>query len=164
MSRCKVRGPYKPKNSERYLADTIKNAQSFRHIYKLQVDHDPDAGLGSPAGIVCVAFSLELYLKALKCSLCGQHLQEHRIVKLFEDLPKTTQAEILKDMSTQWEPPVSESEFRKKLSDLDNSFVEWRYLQEATDRSKDHSFPESFCYHFAGVIIELLKAESSKVN
>ncbi len=76
-------------------------------------------------GIVCLAFSVELELKAMLLTLHLLPLKpEHNLFKLFNRLPDYVQADVLQLCSAR------QPSFCKSLKEVSESFVTWRYSYE----------------------------------
>ena len=75
------------------------------------------------AGIVCLAFSVELALKAALLSETAR-VEGHRLDKLFVQLPSAQQEAIIQACG------VGPEAFARELGLVANAFVEWRYIYE----------------------------------
>jgi hypothetical protein len=80
--------------------------------------------------IVCLAFSTELYLRAVLeyKNLC--YKKTHSLKTLFKSLSKKSQRMIMEKS-----PFISEV-FNNFLSDADNAFIDWRYIYQIEDNQK----------------------------
>ncbi len=127
-----------------------ENAESFLHAFYVLKENndvfvekqsgqskDPLAlkSFGSrPAmgvGIVCLAFSLELYLKSLHYMISKDKITGHNIKEIFGKFPKEIQQKIFEH------PAVSKygwnlKEFEKQLGLVSDGFQKWRYSHEFT--------------------------------
>ncbi len=83
--------------------------------------------------VVCTAFSIELYLKAM-LALDNVEMNVHDVVKLFKGLNLPRQEEILAEMH------LTREAFAEKLAEVGSVFVEWRYIYEKQDAYLDHIF------------------------
>ena len=92
-------------------------------------------GLSAVPFVVNSAFSIELYLKTLH-HIAGTPQRGHRLLVLFDALPADVRAELeaaaMVNAPAYLGPQHAErsSTLRDLVSDLDNSFVEWRYWHE----------------------------------
>ncbi len=75
-------------------------------------------------GIVCRAFSIELYLKTV-LTIENKKATGHELNKLYGKLSSGSQSILQNKLS------LTESALRKKLDEVSNVFVEWRYLYES---------------------------------
>lgn len=75
-------------------------------------------------GIVCLAFSIELGLKAILVG-CGKLSDGHKLKELYDKLPGEDKTKIERLTVD------ADGEFSAKLSYISNAFVEWRYIYEA---------------------------------
>lgn len=82
--------------------------------------------------VVNAAFSIEVYLKALRASLGKQRNTGHNLLALFDSLPQELREGIqaratLLAKNYKLDGPV---DFRAHLAQLNNAFSQWRYLYE----------------------------------
>ena len=101
--------------------------------------------------IVCLAFSVELYIKYLHYVIKHETPRGHNILTLFRDLPKQTQQKIFSHPSIAnygW----SFSEFEKEIEYISNGFEKWRYSHESRTLRYNN--------YFALVFIDALKFAS----
>lgn len=99
--------------------------------------------------VVCLAFSVELYIKNLHYVLTNEAPRGHNILALFEKLPEPTQREILFYHSIAkygW----NMSEFKEEIRAISDGFEKWRYSYEVTT--------VRYNSYFALVFIEALKS------
>ncbi len=122
--------------------------------------------------VVCLAFSVELYIKALHYELDGKVPHKHSIYELFEKLPKEIQQEVFSDDSISLNQFYTKGNifstkrfnrdyskydgFIDKLNEISNAFIEWRYSFEHKSLSYDVSFVLA--------LIESLKKTTAKVR
>ncbi len=81
--------------------------------------------------VVCLAFSVELHIKALHYAILGKTPRGHNILKLFKRLPEWAQQEIFHHRSIAkygW----TRAEFEDQLRDISDGFSKWRYAYEST--------------------------------
>lgn len=114
----------------------FRQAVSFSTAAAYLYDHDlrktPTNGFSIAPFIVNSAFSIELYLKTLG-QIHNKSLKGHELLKLFDALPDAA-CQAIKIATPQahtqkWKPNENRV-FRDYLSELNNSFVEWRYCYE----------------------------------
>ena len=96
-------------------------------------------------GIVCLAFSIELGLKAILVG-CGKPSNGHKLIELFDKLPSEDKTEI--ERLTVGE----DGEFSSKLSNVSNAFIEWRYIYEAPGY---HSIDVEFMVKFHAAVSQV---------
>lgn len=84
-------------------------------------------------GVVCMAFSIELGIKAMILP-AGIPPKTHNLAKLFIELPSNIQNKIIAACGTQREM------FFDALSKVANSFEDWRYVYEMENPTIDLSF------------------------
>lgn len=99
------------------------------------------------ADVVCLAFSLELFLKDLHFALNRGKVGGHRIIELFNELPEEIQLEIVEHHTCKngslffgslAKSPLDK--FKTKLDEINNSFVKWRYSHEFSTLRYDIGF------------------------
>lgn len=81
--------------------------------------------------IVCLAFSVELYIKDVHYALEGKAPRGHDILKLFEKLSEQIQQEIFTYHSIS-EYGWSFDEFKQEIKAISDGFEKWRYSYEIT--------------------------------
>lgn len=86
------------------------------------------------------ALACELYLKALCASQSGSWKKGHRLLDLYESLPKQIQEEIY----NAFEKSITPCLFKCKLKSISDAFLEVRYLHEYNKVSMELKFFESF--------------------
>ena len=99
--------------------------------------------------IVCLAFSVELYIKDVHYALEGKTPRGHDILKLFETLSEQIQKEIFTHHSISkygW----SFEEFKQEIKAISDGFEKWRYSYEITTLQ--------YNTYFALVFIEAIKS------
>lgn len=113
--------------------------------------------------VVCLAFSVELYIKDIYCVLnieLPRGKDGHDILKLFEKLPEPIRQRIFVHDSISQNPFMTRGDlfspqifsrdyssydrFRDQLKAISDAFVKWRYAYEHTTLSYDISFALSF--------------------
>jgi hypothetical protein len=76
--------------------------------------------------IVCLVFSLELYLKELYQALSGKESERvHKIAELFSQLPCQKTKDFIIEACG-----VSNADFDQNLHAISDAFVKWRYAHE----------------------------------
>ncbi len=75
-------------------------------------------------GVVCLAFSIELNLKALITSEENEPRNIHNLSKLFKSLNGKTQDEIIRQCE------LSKEDFLTSLGNIEVVFEDWRYVYE----------------------------------
>jgi hypothetical protein len=106
-------------------------ANTSAYLYENDLKHSPRNGFSVAPFTVNAAFSIELYLKAL-AQKHGISLRGHELLKLYESLPEEAIREIgrvipkCEKNRNLGEPP----DFKGYLSELNNTFLEWRYCYE----------------------------------
>jgi hypothetical protein len=98
--------------------------------------------------VVCLAFSVELYLKSLHYAITQKSPKGHKILALFKKLPDVFQQKIFQHPSIAqygW----SFTEFEKEIELVSDGFEKWRYSHENT--------MVRYNSYFALVFIEALK-------
>jgi HEPN domain-containing protein len=82
----------------------------------------------SGPNVVCLAFSLELYLKGLIIKLTGNSpKKKHSLVDLFVLLPGKNKTSIIHNTEKYLGESFSEHSFMANITAISNAFVEWRY-------------------------------------
>ncbi len=114
------------------------------------------------AGITCLAFSIELYIKYLHSITRGKAPQGHNILKLFRNLPKDVKHKIrqepaiIKTISfysmeipkvypplNKKGPPVTDV-FEQQLYKIADAYEKWRYSYESRAVRYDKGFALEF--------------------
>lgn len=102
--------------------------------------------------IVCLAFSVELYVKDLHYAITHETPRGHNILTLFRKLPERTQQKIFSHPSIAeygWSFP----EFEKQIAAISEGFEKWRYSHELTT--------VRYNSYFALVFIEAVKSAAA---
>ena len=123
-------------------------------------------------GIVCLAFSVELYIKDLHYAIKGEVPRGHNIHELFEKLPEQIQQEIFAYDSISQNPFFTRGDifstkrftsaysaydgFIDQIKAISNGFEKWRYSYESASLQYDTSF--------ALALIESIKSASKEVR
>jgi HEPN domain-containing protein len=110
--------------------------------------------------IVCLAFSVELYIKDLHFAIKGEALRGHDIRKLFEALPEQIRQEIFAHDSISQNPFITRGDifsikrftgtysaydgFIDHIDAISKGFEKWRYSYESTTLQYDVSFALAF--------------------
>lgn len=120
-------------------------ANTSAYLYERDLRCSPRSGVSVVPFVVNVAFSIELYLKALAQNH-GVSLRGHELVKLHKALP-TKALEKIEAITARCaanralgEPP----RFAAYLVDLNSTFVEWRYSYEVERTGALHIEPTIF--------------------
>jgi hypothetical protein len=98
--------------------------------------------------IVCLAFSLELFLKDLYFVVHGKTLTGHKAHDLFAQLPEKIQEEIFSHhpenyfiaASFMYAGKTPLDKFKSKIHHYGDAFVKWRYSHEYTALDYEPSF------------------------
>jgi HEPN domain-containing protein len=101
--------------------------------------------------VVCLAFSIELYLKAILSSE-GNPQKGHELHKLFIKLSQKSKDNICSTLSK------PEEEIRTTLTSNSKAFVEWRYIYEKDSASVN----TKFLLEFSRAVSELAKKMADK--
>ena len=99
--------------------------------------------------IVCLAFSVELYIKYLHYKITKESPRGHDILKLFLNLPESVQQRIFTYHSIAkygW----NFSQFKNEIQAISDGFKKWRYSHEYTSLQYNN--------YFALVFIEAIKS------
>jgi hypothetical protein len=88
-------------------------------------------------GVVCLAFSIELGLKAL-AEAEGAKSWGHRFAELFNRLSPGLQQSLVGDTG------LSRSAFSAELATATDTFVEWRYVHEQSRPRANLQFLQAF--------------------
>lgn len=122
--------------------------------------------------IVCLAFSVELYIKDLHYAVNGKAPRGHNILKLFEQLPERIQQGIFSYDSISQNPFFTRGDilstkrfssaysaydgFIDQIKAISDGFEKWRYSYENTTLDYDISFALAF--------IESIKSAAGEVR
>lgn len=105
--------------------------------------------------IVCLAFSVELYIKNLHFKLEGKAPGGHNILKLFDELPEKTQQDIYTyDAIANYGWNLGQ--FKHEICAISDGFVKWRYSHEVSSLR--------YNTYFALVFIKALISVSSDLK
>lgn len=151
-------------------------ADDFFKAYEVLEENYQSATLAVMGpSIVCLAFSIELYIKDVYDAIKEEPLRSHSILKLFEKLPENIQIEIFSHGEIGTENPwvVFGSPFAPKCSRnnigitdlfiyeiqaISNAFTDWRYSHEGKRASLNYNSG------FALSFIKALKSTSDKIR
>ena len=106
-------------------------ANTSAHLYEKDLRRPPRKGVSVVPFVVNAAFSIELYLKALG-QKHGKSLRGHELIKLHKALPGEAVVEI-NEVSPRCASKRALGEphnFVAYLAELNNAFVQWRYVYE----------------------------------
>lgn len=136
-------------------------ADDFFNAYRvLEKNYDTATLSIMGPSVVCLAFSLELYLKSLHFSLTGKAPRGHNIFKLFEKLPLQTKEEIFAHKAISQNPFMMRGDifsvqyysrayspydrFIDQMKAISDGFEKWRYSYESTTLKYDSFFALAF--------------------
>jgi len=134
----KDKGLYKPTTRENAMfRQAVSFATTSAYLYSRDLSKAPRNQFSIAPFVVNAAFGIELYLKTL-AHIHGINLTGHELLKLFDSLPpkaKDSLDAVIPYCAAQrgMALPVI---FRDYISELNNIFVEWRYIYEK-DRSNE---------------------------
>jgi hypothetical protein len=131
----------------------VSFATTAAHLHKTDLLKSPRNVFSIVPFIVNSAFSIELYLKTLAQGH-GKTLKGHELLKLYDALPLHAHEAIAKAISFCAKNRKFDEEpaFRQHLSELNDSFVEWRYCYEVEKTKSVYIEPTIFvmeCLHEA---------------
>lgn len=118
--------------------------------------------------IVCLAFSVELYIKELYCALNMPLPRSHKILQLFQGLPPDVQQQIFAHDSISQNPFATRGTilspkrlsaydgFISQIEAISKAFEEWRYSYEHTTLRYDEGF--------ALVFLEAVKSTTDNIR
>ncbi|MBP9050440.1 MAG: hypothetical protein KBF91_04410 [Alphaproteobacteria bacterium] len=122
--------------------------------------------------IVCLAFSVELYIKDLHFALEGKAPRGHNILKLYQGLPKKVRQEIFAHNSISGNPFVGRGSvfsiknftgshtaydgFIERIEEISNGFEKWRYSYESVALKYEEWFALAF--------IEAIKSAAATIR
>lgn len=123
--------------------------------------------------IVCLAFSVELYIKDLHFAVKGKAPRGHNILNLFEKLPEQNQQEIFAYDSISQNPFLTRGDifstkrftsaysaydgFIYQIKAISDGFEKWRYSYESTTLHYDTSFALAFIESIKSAACEVRK-------
>ena len=150
------------------LIEKLDNSQKKSSIGAKMLGSRPTIGVD----IVCLAFSVELYIKDLHYTLEGKAPSGHNILKLFEKLPEQIQQEIFAYDSISQNPFFTRGDifstksftsaysaydgFIDQIKAISDGFSKWRYSYESTTLHYDISF--------ALALIESIKSTAGEIR
>ena len=101
--------------------------------------------------IVCVAFGVELYLKAIIASETGK-ATGHDLLKLFIKLSPQSKNALATALS------YSEHDLRQKIGSVSSAFVDWRYVYElGNGKGVNSQFLRIFCEELENLFNKIKK-------
>lgn len=106
-------------------------ASAAKYVYVNDLKKTPSNPLGIAPFVVNSAFSIEVYLKTIH-QLSGKLVKGHKLRAIYDSLPIEQQSKIL-DAAKRFSRDFrikDYNEFPNYITELDNAFVEWRYLYE----------------------------------
>jgi hypothetical protein len=153
----KIEKMFRPIDRIKYQQLAFESATSFRTAFDCLADYDDEHDLDPTftPSITCLAFSVELHLKTLKCVLDGEHPKDHKVSALFNSLPAKVQDRIFADMPN-WKPPLTQAKYVEYMKQLDDSFIKWRYAPEILERGHMLKFQASFATSLILLLEEIL--------
>jgi len=104
--------------------------------------------------VVCQAFAIELYLKALLTLEKGK-ATGHKLSDLFGELSAEMQSKVWTSLS------LSEIDFKHRLKADSSAFVEWRYVFESDSAKADLGFLTKLSNVLKVICESAVKATSS---
>jgi hypothetical protein len=104
------------------------------------------------AQIVCLAFALELYLKAVLVHSVGNVPRTHNLSCLFQKVPTDIRAKIIEELQTRM-PEISEKVFDSNVQAIAEAFDEWRYVFE----NGQAAFMPAFGMNLAEALSKIIK-------
>lgn len=142
----KDKGLYKETSLvESMFRQALSFCNTSAYIYERDLLKTPRNGLGVAPFVVNSAFSIELYLKTLG-QIHGRSLRGHKLLELYDSLPAEAHQAIEKaiPISAQKRKLEGKIDIRAYISDLNNTFIEWRYCYEAGRTNVVHIEPTIF--------------------
>ncbi|WP_276366179.1 hypothetical protein [Chryseolinea sp. H1M3-3] len=144
----------------------------FKAYHALEKNSNSDTMAVMGPGIVCLSFSVELYLKDLHFALTGKAPRGHDVYKLFETLPAETRQEIFTHKSISKNPFMTRGNmfsiqyhsraysayerFIDQMKTISDGFEKWRYSYESCTLKYDS--------YFAIALIEAIKSTADSIR
>lgn len=126
------------------FSTAVAFANTSAHLYENGLKKYPTRGESIVPFVVNAAFSIELYLKAL----AKKHdvtLRGHELLKLYEGLPPKVLAEIESAIpGCARDQKLVSPNFIGYLKELNDAFVNWRYIFEKSEAEVIHIEPTIF--------------------
>ena len=101
--------------------------------------------------VVCSAFAIELYFKAI-IALEGGNAKGHSLSVLYTRCSSRSQLAVASQLA------ISQTAFEQKLKEIADAFVEWRYIFEQQSASIDPAFLNSLAAACKSVAESLSKS------
>jgi hypothetical protein len=109
--------------------------------------------------VVCLAFSVELYIKDIYYALNKKRPHGHNILKLYKDLPQQVKEQIFAHDSISQNPFITRGSifspktsaydgFLSQIETISDGFIKWRYSYESITLNYDVSFALSLIEAF----------------
>ena len=134
----KDKGLYKPATQISLMyRQAVSFATTSAYLYKNDLLKAPRNVFSIAPFIVNAAFGIELYLKTL-AKIHKKTFKGHELLKLFDSLPPKAKESIntvIPNYAKQYGITLP-ADFRNYISELNHTFVEWRYIYEK-DRSNE---------------------------
>lgn len=122
-------------NNISYDLKLFNSAEEYRRSAEYLISGTPDGTSqinfnNARAYVLCLSFSLELYVKCL-LEIKRKRTHGHRITELFRLLDGKTKEGLCRLYSLRTRTPsLTVEEFKEIMKEVDNIFVEWRYVHE----------------------------------
>jgi hypothetical protein len=136
----KQKGLHKEPSAIRSMfQQALSFAKTAAYLHEKDLSRSPWNGHSVAPFIVNTAFSIELYLKTLG-KIFNKPMKGHDLLTLFDSLPTAAHQAIdaVLPACTRELGPAGNVDLRTCISELANSFVEWRYLHERVGQQTAH--------------------------
>ncbi len=126
------------------FSTAVAFANTSAHLYEHGLKKQPTKGASIIPFVVNSAFAIELYFKAL-AKKHNVTLRGHELLKLYEGLPQKALVEIENAIPRcAKDRKLVSPNFTEYLKELNNAFVDWRYIFEKSEAELIHVEPIIF--------------------
>jgi hypothetical protein len=134
----KDKGLYTPPTlGNAMFRQAVSFATTSSYLYAKDLTEIPRNQFSVVPFIVNAAFGIELYLKTL-ANIHGKTLTGHQLLKLYDSLPTKAKEsiEVVVPEFAKQRAIKLPIDFRKCISELNDTFVVWRYIHETSNASE----------------------------
>lgn len=131
MEKPKLPPHLKPVPAERATYNAARQFTVAAKFISSQPEKDGKITFPIQPYITCVSFSIELYLKCILQIEGAKDVRGHKLAALFKQLSKAARDNVLFYLRGAYaDLSLPEHFLNNELVNIDNSFVEWRYVHE----------------------------------
>ena len=109
-----------------------------------------------PVAVVCLAFSVELFLKAILTMQSNHYGKEHNLKILFDKIDRAERDRVIGNTG------MKSDVFLPKLEKAAGAFVDWRYLYEQGPMCLDYDFLSRLQVALEGLLTQIMGMDGQK--